>query len=339
MLPPRQFLSLSFAVLLDLLAMGFAPTMAQTPEATPAPSQAANPSASPSATAESPQPLPKEWDDAIRSLARKIKEMMGSSESLTLGFQNIATLSETNAAAIQNALQTELLREHLEWRASGVEGSGKVHVTLSESINAYVLVATARLKSRASGEQTVGILTISKSQGQLSEISKPHINLDKRMIWEQPNRFLDIGVIENRAGVLSFRVILEPTRLVFYESSDSGGNQPRAAISIPQSTRWLRTATGSIDTSANEIWTWDGDPSRRFMASAHCTGDLQSPWKIQCSAWQEDSLLISETWRIPGHQDSASVGLGQRCGPGRLVLSTGTGDWTQPDSIQAYLAS
>jgi len=334
---PRQFSSWLFWLTCFITCLAPLRTLAQTtgPEvaAPSAATTAAAGSAAPLAA-----PLPKEWSDAIGSLAKKIKAALGDSQALTLEFQNISSLSDTDAAAIESAFRTALLGEHLELRAAADETTAKVRVTLSETAQEDVWIAQLWSAAVPSGAGAVEIVSVDKREERFQSGAGQHIALDKRLVWEQADRLLDAAAVEAPGSSASYRVVLEPKGLAFYAAENSQWTVVGERVAFTTPAKWLRSARGVIDAEGRVAWVWEGDGPTE--ASIRCAGDFANASSVQCAAWnQTASGQFGKPWGMRGREDRASVMLEQQCGTGLMALSTGDGDWTQTDEVQGYIVS
>lgn len=214
MRPPRQLLSSLFALLFVFSVTEILPTLAQTTSpALEPPSNPATPQASGTTAAENM--LPREWTDAIGSLARKVKEAMGSSRALSLEIQNISSISEANAAAIQGALRDDLTHERLELTEAAGEEAARVRVTLSE--NQADRIWTAEIQR--TGEKKVAIVSVRRLLAPEGALT-PAPALQKRIVFQQPAPILDFEIEEPLPGTdtgLEFRDVLSATGLARYQ--------------------------------------------------------------------------------------------------------------------------
>jgi len=301
----------------------------------PAPPEA---SAAPASGAGGEAVLPKEWSDAVGTLAEKIAIAARGAGAVSIDMRNISSLSSAESSAIRALFESRLRARHLAIVPSSQAGAAQLILTLSESRTAFVWAAEFS-GSPAAGPNSVAIVSVDKSPGKPEQNAKQHITLDKRLVWQQPSRFLDVAVFDNPAGSPSYRVVLDPTEIVFYESSDAHWDKLPSTVATLRSSPWLRTVTGRFDTTTNEVWVWDGNPNAQNFPAVHCSGPLDDPKQIQCTPWKHNVLSVVPWWDFPGHEGATAAELWQTCGQGSIVLSTGNGDWTQPDSIQPYIVS
>lgn len=213
MRPLRQLLSLSFAFLFLISVNKTSPLLAQT--SAPAQEPATNSAPGQTASASAQNEMPQEWADAVRSLARKIKEAMDGSRALTLEFQNISSISDANAGAIQGALKEDLSREHLELTEAASDEATKVRVTFSENQAAHIWTA----EIQKGDLQKVVIVSVRKILAPDSGLTPAPV-LQKRVVFQQTAPILDFEIEEPQTGTnsgLEFRDVLTPTGLVRYQ--------------------------------------------------------------------------------------------------------------------------
>ena len=371
---PRQFSSWLFWLTCFIPCLVPLRTLAQTtaPEVA-APSAATT--AAPAAGSASPQaaPLPKEWSDAIGSLAKKIKAALGDSRALTLEFQNISSLSDTDAAAIESAFRTALLGERLELRAAADETAVKVRVTLSENTTDRIWVA--EIEDVPARE--VAMVSIAKTADRVPR-SPVWISLAKTRVVSQVQPILDFRIetgTASRANPLRRLLILEPNGLIPPAIIDVQPMAPRGSRDLrgrigayeADGTRYfvgnIECISGSTiycDENTSQSWPLSADPKltavydpkhNYFFWGRTTNGPFGMPF-YSAARFQVDqgpSLTITrpdgnafvygenmrELTRVSGWGDDI-VSIQAECDPGPHVLVTGTGDWTKPDSLQLY---
>jgi hypothetical protein len=273
----------------------------------------------------SPQPaaqLPPAWNDAVARLASKIGSIAGSQGTISITVKNSSSLTDADIAAISQALQAELKR----LRSSVVpESSAQTQavVTLSEGEQGYVWIVQV---GNGSAEQ-VRMVSVSKNEEASDGSIKQLITLDKRLVWTQPGKFLDFVEFTNPVGFFSTFLVLEPDRLAFYQSADSNSWKLWQAVSISHSNPWPRDLRGSLDEMNGKV----------NLPDVTCSGQFETPSSLQCSPEKRKRLATPMPLHVPGHEEAEKVVLFEKCGSESIVLATGNGDWTQPDSIQGYL--
>jgi hypothetical protein len=264
--------------------------------------------------------LPTKWNDAVRALAGKIASTAGSSRRISLELKNISSLDSSAATRIRQALDSELALKGLKPGVGGVT----VHVTLSEGIEGYIWVAEY---VAAEGRQLVLVAAPKEAVASLDH-AKESLSLDKRLVWSQPGKFFDFSLFVRPVGQYSTLVILGPDRLAYYRSSDDDW-QFWKSVPIPHPAPWPRNVRGRINNSSGIEIPW--------LPGVQCSGELEDPDQVQCGPLKRKFIITAGRINVPGHRDDEIAGLLNRCGADSVVLASGTGDWTQPDTIQGYL--
>ena len=178
-------------------------------------------------------PLPKEWDDAVATLAKKIKDAMGASRTLALEFQNISSISEADAGAIRIRLAADLTRHDLrllpESEVKADETPTTVRVTLSENPSERIWVGEIE-----QGGQTQVVMVRVDKEVNLNSGLIPAPVLQKRIIFRQDGPILDFDVTElfpNSSLKMDVREILTPQGVVRYQFQ---GNKIQTALQNSQ---------------------------------------------------------------------------------------------------------
>ena len=280
--------------------------------------------------AQNPAQLPPQWNDAVSQLADKIAANVSPLQPLSLETKNISSLGSADVANVRAALESQLKARSFRLIAAdsppAAQPIAKVQFTFSEGAQGYVFVAEIQTPSEPDSQPQIAIVAAPKTTPGTDQQSNESLSLDKRLIWQQPTKFLDFATAMGTPGLFySTAVILEPERLVSYRS-DGSQWQPGQAISITHAKPWPRDLVGTINVEAKVV----------SLPDLQCAGDVFSLEKVHCVPFQ---MIIGPRVPvdIPGHKGSDYVGLFAQCGNGSVVFATGTGDWTQPDSIQGYL--
>jgi hypothetical protein len=320
MRPFRRLLPLLQAFLLISLAAFFAWAsfgQAQTPTSQPPAQSSAPPSAAPS------DQLPPDWSEAVRALAEKIAAALPAHSTLSLDVKNISSLTTSDATGIRQALRSELNRRG--FRAASVTSAGtKIEVTLSEGVAGYAWVARWRDKE----DEQVAIVAAPKMSGGGDDKTHNSLSLESKLVWQQPAKLLDFVLLPDANDSHSTFITLEPDRLIFHSSADSP-QRSSTAVAIPHRKPLARDVRGTINVGG-----------RTQVGDAQCKGDFEKPDGIICAPSDDmGSSVTEQRIKIPGHEDSESALLTERCGGRPITLVSGTGDWTQTDSIQGYVMS
>jgi len=271
----------------------------------------------------------------VRTLANKIAAAAGTTQSLSVDVRNISSLDPSDASAVRQALEAELTQRHFRLMSPGsAQPSGtaaQVHVTFSEGVEGLVWVAEILTGNGSEDDRQVAIVAVAKPANDIARDAKDSLILDKKLIWEQPDAFLDFALLPPSAGINSTLLILEPGRLVFYRSLDSQSVAQSGAqwqlwqsATIAHPSPRPRDESGQIDLAAQRV----------ISSDVVCAGDFQQPQTMKCAP--SNRLPGVRKAEIPGHEESEMADLATKCSEGNVVLGTGNGDWTQPDSIQGF---
>lgn len=313
MRPPRRFPLSHCAIIVLLLGIFPSATLAQSSN----PSDQQTPLVQ-AAAAALPQVSAK-WNDAVHALAEKITIAAGPSHEISLDVKNNSTLDPIEATAIRQALQNEL-RQHkilvTPLRMSEVQ----VQVKLSEGAGGRVFVA----EIHHGPEQQISIVPAPNEPAFGNSWRRESLTLSSKLVWEQPEKFLDFMVFDGIPELQSNLLIVEVERLVFYHSADHQWNVSRA-IPVPRSRPAPRDIRGQIKLAQNKI----------ALTDAECSGRITNADEIQCRSLGGLQMWVSVPSNLPGHERALATALSQKCNQGLVILASGTGDWTQPDSLQA----
>lgn len=276
--------------------------------------------------------IPPAWNDAVARLASRIGNLAGSQKSISMSVKNISSLGDADVAAISQAIQSELTRLGLGLSADSSAGA-LVTVTLSQGADGYVWVARV---SAGAVEQTT-MVSAPTTERARNAGANGKIVLERKLIWQQETRFLDFFVQTAPVYLASTAVVLEPHQLVFYRFSDARNWDASQKVPVPDPERPTRDLFGRIDEQGGSAYL--GPASPIFHSSVRCTGGFDDPQRVQCTRLSDVSLVSMAHPLVSGHEESETAKLTDRCGDASVVLSTGNGDWTQPDTLQGYLLS
>jgi hypothetical protein len=279
-------------------------------------------------SAQSTIEIPAAWSNAVRGLANKISVAAGTTRNISLDVKNISSLSSSEASAAQQAIADELTQRHFQLISSTPAASplptgtvAQVRITFSEGVEGLVWVAEIGSSDGPNQARQVAIVEFAKPDSDIARGPKDSLALSKKLIWEQPDKFLDFAPPAESAASSGALLILEPSRLALYRSSNAQWQLAQSAT-IARSNAQPRDVSGHIDTEAQKV----------SLTGLECAGDLQQPQSLKCVAAASPQNVPQ--LKTPGHDGSEAAQLGGKCGDANIALVTGTGDWTQPDSIQ-----
>jgi len=270
-----------------------------------------------------PSQVPSQWSEAAHALVDRIAARSSAHPTLAIQVKNLSPLSALDANQIREAVETE--SAHRGFRIAPTPAGGtEVRLTLSEGMDSYIWVAEWQGKE---GPQ-VAIVPVPKTSRIENHETKGSVTLESKLVWQQPTPLLDFAVVKNTAAAFSTLLTLEPGRLVFYSFADSRSKFSKA-IDIPHSKPWPRDVRGAIDLNTQKV----------RLPEVECTGDLENAREMRCAPWKGSVPREANRIHVSGHEESESALLGDRCDGNPVVLVSGNGDWTQPDSIQGFMLS
>jgi hypothetical protein len=244
--------------------------------------------------------------------------------------QNISSLSGENVAMVRQALEGELARRHFRLSPAKSEPVGssdsvaRARLTFSENTIGYVWVAEIRT---GDVRQTVMVFAPREERG-LRERAKASLAMSRKTVWQQGAPILDFAFLPSETAEKSKFVVLLPEWLAFYTGGEGEWKLDRSFL-IPHLKPWPRDLRGYISVADMKI----------LLPGLECVGDFERPDSFRCSSGgsRASSTLASvASVDIEGHRGSDTVSLPLTCDDTSVVVTTGTGDWTQPDFLQGY---
>jgi hypothetical protein len=275
--------------------------------------------------AQVPGQLPQKWDEAVRALAENIVADANPARTISLDVKNISSLASADAGVIRQALASDLTHRGFHFDAAS-SAEARVEVTLSETADRYVWVA----ETRVGDANRVAMVDAVRSPDSSTRKEVDTVVLDRKLVWQQPGKILDFALFQAMDGANSNLWVLEPERVSIYRNA---GDQWQFddAMAINHRAPWPRDLRGAIDAQHASI----------ILPGLECMQKSPPQNELQCSTAQGgksgSTVVDSPLIRIEGREGGDNLSLRSMCGADSVVVGTGTGDWTQPDSIQAYL--
>jgi hypothetical protein len=216
--------------------------------------------------------LPPKWNDAVRTLAAKISAA-APSRSLSIEWKNLSTLDAQEIASVQRSLIDELKRRHFQvgQKAASANNSVRVDLSLSESIAGYVWVA----KVQGGNSAETAIVAVPKTANGLAGKTRPSLSLQRKLVWAQAERFLDFVLPDITPNGVPHMVVLEPTRVSYYEFKQAHWEQSQIIRMHP-------LAYPSRD-SRGVVFLWGGS-LETFVPGESCTGSTAVSLELKCSS-------------------------------------------------------
>jgi hypothetical protein len=276
-----------------------------------------------SARAQTTAQLPSDWTNALGSLADKIAAVTKRGESLSLEVKNMSSLGAADVNGLHDVLVTDLSRRNRRITKES-PADATLQVTFSESVGGYVWIAEI-----LDGVKENVVMVSVTPPNQKASGPEASITLHRKLIWEQEARIVDFGILaEDSTGEASMLIILDAGKLSFYRLQDKDWKLARE-ITIEHPRPPQRDVRGRIDLQSGEAQ----------LPDAECAGDFRHPESVICTimAAPADPKVQRQPIAVQGRNVEDYAVLAPVCDDSPLTLVTGQGDWTEPDSIQAYV--
>jgi hypothetical protein len=273
--------------------------------------------------------LPKSWNDAVAKLGDEVAAAM-SPTSVAVSVENISSLDASYVAAIGAALREQLQHHSFTLPAvnsTTAQSAVSLQLTLSESADEYFWVIQIPEDATEGKPSPTMIVSVPKSDPTEAGPEQQSLSLEKRFVWQQPDRFLDFALLKSSASGEPTLLLLEPKRLAVYKASGDGWQFSRSSV-IPQASTPSRNPEGTIDLKAGKI----------SLKDLECVGDPDLAGVVGCKPFKPARRLGGPIVEIPGLPNSVGAGVAEKCHDEYVSLFTAEGDWTRSDSVRAYLA-
>jgi hypothetical protein len=282
-------------------------------------------------SAQSGAPLPKPWNDAVAQLGDKIAAVTSPSTPVTFEAKNISSLDASAANAVELALEHELQRHSFRLASadSAVDQTAiQLRLTLSESADQFIWAVQILNNPTDPKSSSAAIVAVLKTDLATGETDEPSLSLEKRLVWKQPEKFLDFALLKSSASGDPELLILETTKLALYKMSGSQ-RQISRTNPIPQAASLSRDPQGKINLQDRYV----------LIADQKCIGDPDLSGNLHCGESKPYPAIIDYT-SVPGLPATVTTPVFGTCGTNKMIfLATGVGDWTASDSIQGYLGA
>jgi hypothetical protein len=272
--------------------------------------------------------LPKSWKDAVAKLADEVAAAT-SPTSVILDVENISSLDVSSAGAIEAAVRVQLQRHSFSFAAedsAAAQSVVRLQLSLSESAAEYVWVVQIINDQSDGAVAPLMIVAAPKADFADARAEARTLSLEKRFVWKQAERFLDFALFKNATSGELTLLVLGTNRLTTYKPAGSQWQLSRTSP-IPQVTPLSRDPQGTIDLKEGKI----------SLKGFECFGDSDLAGIVQCKVFKPPRLLRGPIVDIPGLPNSVGAGITEKCREEFVWLFTAEGDWTQSDSIRAFL--
>lgn len=196
---------------------------------------------------------------AARELARAVSTAVAH-ESVSLTLTNKSALAPAHAAEIRRIFESEL--------KSAASPAAEVHLTISENLTAFLLVAEIR---RNADRQVILESWPRDAVPSTPDADGPLVTLEKKPLWEQDAPILDA------AQTATALLVLDPTRVLLVRGDD------RQSVPIPSTHPWPRDPRGRLSVTDTAF--------TAYLPGTICRGAIQPRLSLDCQDSQDPWLL------------------------------------------------
>jgi hypothetical protein len=260
-------------------------------------------------------------EDSAKELAEKITAALPAQENVSCAIRNISTLRPDQVSRIEQALKAEFENRRVRLTEGGGSATTVV-VTLSENLKNYIWTADIY---QGDTRQIIFTMLPRHPQNGIPN-SAMLMTLHGEKIWEGPERILDITFVSLSNGDERMLVLVPEGLIITKAEKDATFKK----VAFPAAQSVGREPDGHLFTNKETVVSIlderECDVVMYFDSLLGCYPRPQLPG---------DDLIRME---FPGsdkpdHGDQG-MPLSSICSIGDAMLVSGTGDYTQPDSIR-----
>ena len=270
-------------------------------------------------------------EDSAKELARKIAAVLPPREGVAVDIQNVSTLTPEEVGRVSRTFTGSLQDSGFSVTFNGT-GAKHVHVTLSENVKGFLWSAEI---SPGDASRIVFLVVPRSLENRMASNAMP-ITLRSEKFWEGQEQILDAVevTIANDVGAL---FLLEPDGLVIRKT----GADSSFKIEIPTARFATRIPFGSIQ-GENMCRVLEFSPCVTAMLDGQiCTIALETRTVGEChypgplGARDTPGPIVFFRPSYPPGRSVPFTAMFSQCGA-EIEFGTGAGDYTQPDSVQAF---
>jgi hypothetical protein len=226
-----------------------------------------------------------DWASAEQELARKIAATTGPG-AVALEVVNRSSLNKKDVDEISRGLRVQL--EALGVRAVKPEqAAATVSVTLSENLQSHVWVAEIQ---QGTTEFTV-VMVSSPRVDTAAFLHEPaSLTIRKTPLWSQPERILDLAVLEEASGP-SHIAVLDPDKIAIYRFTNNRW-QPEQSLPLTHSRPWPQDVRGRIVLRQDHLFDI-------YLPGVFCQSSGTAPLSLVCRG-SDDPWPLSSQFSLGG---------------------------------------
>jgi hypothetical protein len=269
------------------------------------------------------------WAGAEEQLAAEIVAVTGTG-TMTVevenrpssgdpGFGNLRSdnpgFGSGTAIDIRRGLLTQLAARGVRLVSAG-QAAANVRVSLSGSLQSYVLVAEIQLSTSEAAnpgsdktandadlaERRIVMVSLPRAAARAVESEAAAMVLHKTLLWAQAEQILDVAVLE---GNPAHMLVLDSRGVTFYRQQD-GRWQVEQSLAIAHSRPWPRDLRGRLMLHKDHVFD-------AYLSGVHCRSTATSPLAMNCfegdDAWPVGTNTFSLNANFVSARNYLSGGL------------------------------
>jgi hypothetical protein len=251
---------------------------------------------------------------AAKELAHKLAAQLDVKAGITIDIRDLTNqISASDLSAALQAIKDEL---HSLGAPSTVSGT-PVRITLSENSNSRLWIADFPSKD---DPEKRGVLFVRFGQAESGTSTAPHyaVQIQAKSIYEQPAPFLDFSVLKRDNDQPTLVAILKMDSILILQPRGQSW-QVLDGREIPQIGAPSRDPQGRMEFSSEQ-------DAVVYAESQKC--------QVQFNGKNAVLTCVSATNSFTASGSSPSVPAA--CGSTEVAVAAGTGDYTEPDRLQAF---
>ena len=211
--------------------------------------------------------------EAAGQLAARISSLLPPRATASFEVQNTSSLPAGPFSSFRSALEDALKKSGIEIAAAGQPDSG-VRVSISENVRCILLVAEVRTGDRRETIFQPWTFAVHVETG------RPKVTLERKPVWEQPERILDFALVNSDSELL----VLSAGKISLYRMAE-GKWALASSVGISHSRPLPRDPRGRLIV--------ERDTFRAFLPGTSCNGVSEVPLVITCNPGNEPWVLDS----------------------------------------------
>ncbi len=266
-------------------------------------------------------------EDSAKELARRVVAALPTRDGVSIEVRNISSLAPDEVLAVERTLKGELQNQGARAPVNSTEVVN-VRITLSESIRSFLWAAEI---THGDAPQVV-LLAVPRSTEDRVVSSAMPMTLRSEKFWEGSQRVLD-ATIANASNGDPLLLLLTQDELQIRKV----GSDVISIVQIPPGEFRMRDPGGGITQTENGITVasvprvCSVDLDGRMLIECPKTMEAPSPGRVY-----ENLKLLAMPGPMRVERGSQVTAVQSSCRAGDLYIAAGTGDYTEPDTVQLF---